>query len=235
MESQMQTILVPTDFTPVTDNAIAHAVKFSKLLNKGITLLHIIKKGSEFKEADENILAQADSIFSQFQIRPHTIVQEGSIFTTIGEISNMIGAELIIMGTHGIHGMQKITGSWALKVTVTTKAPVIVVQEPPKRDTIKRIVFPVDFKKENKQKIGWACFIARLYGSKILVFKSNFRDKGYLRAIFTNMFFTEKYFKNKEIDYEVVTAEAKKNFTDQTIEFGERIRRGRQATGCCRR
>jgi nucleotide-binding universal stress UspA family protein len=223
MDSQMNTIMVPTDFTEVADYAIAHAAKFAKLLNKGITLIHIIKKPSDFKDADDKIQAQADDLFRKFGIRPHTLIHEGSIFSTIGEVATLTGTELIVMGTHGIHGMQKITGSWALKVTVTSKAPVIIVQGLPKREEIRRIVFPVDFKKENKQKIGWACFIARLFDAKIFVLKPNFKDKGYLRALFTNMFFTEKYFKNKEVEYEIVVSELKGTFTEQIIEFSHRV------------
>jgi hypothetical protein len=36
------------------------------------------------------------------------------------------------------------------------------------------------------------------------------------------MRFTEKYFKNKEVDYEIFTAEPKTNFADQTIEFARK-------------
>jgi nucleotide-binding universal stress UspA family protein len=219
MESKKQIILVPTDFTPVAGYAIAHAAKFSKLLNKEITLLHILRKDDNREAAEQKIKAQAEETNKNFGVQTHTIVREGTIFSTIGEVSNELNAELVIMGTHGMHGMQKITGSWALKVTVTSKAPVIIVQEAPKRDKIERLVFPVDFKKENKEKIGWGCFIARLFNSKILVLKPTFKDKGFIMGILANMRFTEKYFKNKEVDYEIFTAEPKKNFADQTIEF----------------
>ena len=222
MDSQKQTILVPTDFTPVAGYAVAHAVKFSKILRKEITLLHIIRKDADLHEAEQKITAQAEETFVTYRVKPHTLIREGTIFSTIGEVANELNSDLVVMGTHGMHGIQKLTGSWALKVTVTSKAPMIIVQEPPKGDSISRIVFPVDFKKENKQKIGWACFIARLFNSKILVLKPTFKDRGFIRGIISNMMLTEKYFKNKEVDYEIFTAESKKNFADQTIEFARK-------------
>jgi nucleotide-binding universal stress UspA family protein len=222
MDSKKQTILVPTDFTPVADFAIAHAIKFSKILKKEITLLHIVKKDDNLEEAEKKIKAQAEETLNTYKIQPHIMVREGTIFSTIGEVSNELNAELVIMGTHGMVGMQKITGSWALKVAVKSKAPVIIVQEGPKGDTIDRLVFPVDFKKENKEKIGWGCFIARMFGSKILVLKPTFKDKGFIRGIINNMNFTEKYFKNKEVDYEIFTAEPKKDFAEQTVEFAQK-------------
>jgi nucleotide-binding universal stress UspA family protein len=222
MESLKQTILVPTDFTPVAEYALLHAVKFSKILNKEITLLHIIRKDADYGEAEQKINAQSENAFHTSKMKPHVIIREGSIFSTIGEVANELDASLVVMGTHGMHGMQKFTGSWALKVTVTSKAPMIIVQDPPKGDTISRLVFPLDFKKENKQKIGWACFIARQFNSKILVFKPTFKDRGFITGILSNVRFTEKYFKNKEVDYEVFTAEPRKDFADQTIEFARK-------------
>ena len=47
------------------------------------------------------------------------------------------------MGTHGMKGMQKLTGSWALKVIVKSKVPFIVVQDPPAdQERYHNIVFP---------------------------------------------------------------------------------------------
>lgn len=223
MEPQKQIILVPTDFTEIAGYALEHAVKYSKLLNKEITLLHIIKKDTEYLEAEERIKDEAAKASAKFGVIIHPMVQEGSIFTTIGEIANDLEASLIVMGTHGMHGIQKITGSWALKVTVKSKAPVIIVQEPPKREKIQRLVFPLDFKKENKEKIGWACFMAKIFNAKILVFKSKFKDKSFIRNILINFRFTEKYFKNHDVDYEVFIAEPKKNFAHQTIEFARKV------------
>jgi nucleotide-binding universal stress UspA family protein len=223
MDSQMQIILVPTDFTEIAGYALEHAVKYSKLLNKEITLLHIIKKDSEYLEAEARVNAEAKSAMDKFGVKVHAMIREGSIFSAIGEVSNELEASLIIMGTHGMHGLQKITGSWALKVTVTSKAPVIIVQEPPKREKIQRLVFPLDFKKENKEKIGWACLMARLFNAKILVYKSNFKDRGFIRNILINFRFTEKYFRNNDVDYEVFVAEPKKNFAHQTVEFARKV------------
>jgi nucleotide-binding universal stress UspA family protein len=223
MESPNQTILVPTDFTPVAEYAIEHAVKFSKLLNKEILLLHIIKKESEYLEATQTIQALAEATFKKTGLRPHVMVREGSIFSTIGEVSHEVNAELVIMGTHGMKGLQKVTGSWALKVIITSKAPFIVVQGSPKNEKLEKIVFPVDFKKETKEKIGWAGFIARLFGAKVYVYKSNFTDKSFVKETKRNLDFTEKFFKYKEVKYEIVTALPKKNFADQTIDYAHSI------------
>ena len=72
--------------------------------------------------------------------------------------------------------MQKLIGSWALKVIAGSKVPFIVVQSPPKTSGFEKIVFPLDFRKENKEKINWIYYIARLYNSKFFIIKSRSTD-----------------------------------------------------------
>lgn len=224
MDSQKQTILVPTDFTTTAEYAMQHAVIYSKWLHKDITLLNIIKKEAEYNDAEKQILQIAQELASKNAVTVHTVIREGSIFTAIGEVANELEAEMVIMGTHGRHGVQKFVGSWALKVIVSAKAPFIVVQQPPKKNTIDRIVFPVDFKKENKEKIGWAVYIAKLFNSKIFVLKKSYkRDKGYIIGTLKNIAFVERYFRNKDVRYEITQAEQKQDFAEQTVKFAEKL------------
>jgi nucleotide-binding universal stress UspA family protein len=67
----------------------------------------------------------------------------GTIFNTIGKYASDTDARMVIMGTHGIKGMQKLTGSWALKVIVKSKVPFLVVQDKPsEKRRFTDIVFP---------------------------------------------------------------------------------------------
>ncbi|MDP4207202.1 MAG: universal stress protein [Bacteroidota bacterium] len=222
MKLQQQTILVPTDFTPVAGYAIEHAVKFSKSLDKSVTLVHIIKKEIEQEEAELKMKLQADEILAKHDIKVETLIRHGSIFTTIGDVSNELDSFMVIMGTHGMRGLQFLTGSWALKVTVNSKSPILIVQDFPLHDTIKNIVFPVDFKRENKEKIGWACFIAKVFNAKISILKPNLKDRGFVRGILNNMMFTERYFIHKEVEYEITSAKPHENFGKQTVEFAQK-------------
>lgn len=233
MDSQKHTILVPTDFTNVSDYALEYAVLFAKKLAKEITLLHIIKKDANYQEAEKQIESQADAILQRHGIKPSTIIREGSIFTAIGEVSNELNTEMVIMGTHGRKGVQKFTGMWALKVIVKAKAPFLVVHDFPKKETIDKIVFPVDFKKENIEKIRLASHIAKVFNSKIYIYKASakvkflwfirFNDKGFLKSIFFNMNASEKYFKSNDIPYEIAQARPDKNFSDEIVNYSTEL------------
>ena len=87
-------------------------------------------------------------------------ISKGSIFTAIAEYANEKDASLVVMGTHGMKGMQKLTGSWALKVIVKSKVPFIVVQDPPqtRKDIIilfSLLISEVRIRKRSRWQFSW--------------------------------------------------------------------------------
>jgi len=229
MENLSKPILIPTDFTVVAQYAIEMAVPFARLTNSEIVLVHIVKKASETPEAKAQVELEADKAARDFGVPVKGIVREGTIFTTIGETVTELDASLVVMGTHGIRGMQKLTGSWALKVIVTSKVPIIVVQSTPKKMTVDRIAFPVDYKRENREKIGWAYYVAKLFNSKVFIFSArpstlfSKKDKKLDQAIKTNLSFTEKFLKSKNVNYEVAMAKGSESFAKESLHYAEEI------------
>ena len=127
------------------------------------------------------------------------------------------------MGTHGMKGMQKLTGSWALKVIVKSKVPFIVVQDPPAdQERYHNIVFPVDFRGENKEKIKMAIFMGKYFDSKVHMLVSVSADKNILRKTKTNLNFAVKYLIQNNIDYEIHDM-PKGKIAEQTIDFAQKI------------
>jgi hypothetical protein len=156
-------------------------------------------------------------------VKTSAMVPVGNIFTTISDTADEIHAELVIMGTHGRKGMQKLLGSWALKVIASSKIPFIVVQEGPTSNGFKKIVFPLDFRSENKEKIQWIYYIARLYNSMVYVIKEKVADRKFRKGIHSNLLFTEKFLRSNNIVYEIHSSAGKKDFTTETLDFAERI------------
>ncbi|MCK7537541.1 MAG: universal stress protein [Marinilabiliales bacterium] len=222
MDKEERTILIPWDFTPVAEYALLHGFKIAKGIgSKKIALIHITKKDKENEEALVRLEKVAKEFAAKSNLIIDPIVKEGSIFTTIGEVAAEINAELVIMGTHGLHGMQKLTGSWALKVIVSSKVPFVVVQEPPKDNPMKDIVFPIDFKWENKEKLNWASYFYNYFSPKFHIIKPNTTDVGFINKIKANITFARKFMDEKGIAYEIYTAEGKKNFAIETIDFAK--------------
>jgi len=218
-------IIVPWDFTDIAANALAHAVKMAKILDNTITLLHIVKKEKEIEEAQQRLDQVAAESYERNKIPINSVVKEGSIFTTIGEYTQQFeDINLVIMGTHGMKGMQKLTGSWALKVIVSSYAPFIVVQDPPTdKATFDKIVFPVNFKTENREKLIWAIYFGKIFKAKIHFIKQEVSDKNLLKKVTLNLNFARKYLSKYNVDYEISTAEKSSNFAQGTINFAKDI------------
>jgi nucleotide-binding universal stress UspA family protein len=218
-------IIVPWDFTEKAENALAHAVKMAKVLDNSITLLHIVKKDKEIEEASTKLNEIAAQSAEKFGVSINTIVKEGSIFTTIGEYTKENeDINLVIMGTHGMKGMQKLTGSWALKVIVSCYAPFIVVQDPPtEKVSYDKIVFPVNFKTENREKLIWAIYFGKIFKAKIHFIKQEVSDNNLVKKVNQNLTFARKYLSKYNVEYEIDTASKSGDFAENTINYAKEI------------
>ena len=224
MVNENHNILIPWDFTPVAEYALQHAFKFAeKAKSKKIVLVHIIKNDKDYDEAFTKLEQIASDYRGKNGLEIEAIVRKGNIFTTIGEVASDVEAELVIMGTHGLRGMQKLTGSWALKVIVSSKVPFVVVQEPPNETDFKDIVFPIDFKKENKEKLNWVSYFYKYFTPKFHIIKPNTTDVGFIKKTRANIAFARKYMDNKSAEYEIITVDGKKSFPVEIMEFAKSI------------
>ncbi|HON19381.1 MAG TPA: universal stress protein [Salinivirgaceae bacterium] len=218
-------IVVTWDFTEVSEYAALHAIKMANHLKCNIVLLHIIKKDSDKELAEEQLQIKANEIQNNTKIPTAFKVIKGDIFHSIGDYTsddeNQVN--MVIMGTHGIRGMQKITGSWALKVIASSTVPFLVVQDKPSEKKLTDIVFPLDFKAENKEKLVWAIYLAQYFTLKIHIFKELNDDDYYQKKINNNLLFAKKYLTKYNIDFEIHTAAQKGNFEKQLIDFAEEI------------
>ncbi|MBN2173027.1 MAG: universal stress protein [Bacteroidales bacterium] len=214
-------ILVPTDFSEVCNNAMNQAVEAAKFLKNKIALLHVIdkntkaqlKKDNEGADTIDIKLSQiAEEIRSQHKVEVMTISREGDIFTTIGEVAKDIDANLMYLGTHGKVGMQKLTGSFALKVVTNSPVPVIVVQKRPFEQGYKKIVLPITSDAGPWEKTKWATFIAKNFEAEIHVYQLDIPELKETISIITN------HFDKENVKYKTIKSSGG-NFSKQVIDY----------------
>ncbi len=218
-------ILVPWDFTEKAEVTLAHALKMAQVLDNTLILMHIVKKDKDVEENQQKLQKIADEHSKKHNILIEVVVKVGTIFTTIGEYTkDNEDLNIVIMGTHGMKGMQKITGSWALKVITSSHVPFIVVQDEPSDKTMyDKIVFPIDFKSENREKLIWAIYFGKIFKAKIYFIKQEVSDSNLLKKINQNLTFAKKYLKQYDVDFEIDTAEKSNNFAQTTINYAQKI------------
>lgn len=219
-------ILIPWDFSQVAEYALQHAVRIAKLTDGDLVLLHIVKKAREEAATKAKLDAIADETESKYNIRPAVEIREGSIFKVISETANDLNAKLLVMGTHGMKGMQKFTGSWALKVIAGSKAPFLVVQAPPENEQFDNIVFPVNFRVEDKEKLKWVNYLAQYFRTKLHVVYQEVTDLDLKQKIVANLRFAKRYFDERKIDYEIVSLRGDDSLAEETIEYTKEVNAG---------
>jgi nucleotide-binding universal stress UspA family protein len=226
MEEHQKPIVVPWDFTPVAEHALAHAVKISRMVGNEICLLHIVDSGIKpAVEGEKRVLLKhvADENSKKYNMTIVSDISKGSIFSAIADFVNDKDASVVVMGTHGMKGMQKLTGSWALKVIVKSKVPFIVVQDPPAdQERYHNIVFPVDFRKENKEKTKMAIFMGKYFDSKMHILVTTAYDKNLIKKTKINLNFAIRYLIQNNIEYQIHEI-PKGNFAQQTLDFAQKI------------
>ena len=221
MDAKMNNIiLVPTDFSEVCDNAMSQAVEAAKYLKYKIVLLHIIdknskaqlkKEGQDTSTIDKKLEGYADDIRNK-KVEVDTIAKEGDIFYTIGEVARDIGANLLYLGTHGKVGMQKLTGSFALKVVTSSPVPVVVVQKRPFSQGYQKIVLPITSDAGPWEKTKWASFIAKNFDAEIHVYQLDSPELKEAVEIITN------HFDKNDVRYKVIKSDGA-HFSKQVVDY----------------
>lgn len=185
------------DFTKESEVALNHATLIAGQTGNEVQLLHVINKETRarLKKTDSDVeslinmlkeIAEKNELETKVPTSYKAI--EGSIFTSISEYADELKAALMILGTHGVTGMQHVVGAHSLRVIFSSNVPVIVVQ---KRKSeyhgYKRIVLPIDYSKYGKNKIDHAVAMAKYFKAEIILIKSNTEEPALLDIVNANL------------------------------------------------
>lgn len=222
---QTKKILVPTDFTKVSETALSHAVKVAETIKAEIHVVHVIGNKKQAEDAQLKLEALKERAKEEYKVDLHTNFRIGSIFDDIDEYSVEIGATLIIMGSHGARGMQFLSGSRALRIVTESAIPFIIVQE---RDIDKngydRIVVPLDLHKETKQKLSLAAAMARYFDAMVYLVSPNESDEFLKNQLERNIKYAVNYFQERDVKVESKILENKSSgFVKDLINYADSI------------
>jgi nucleotide-binding universal stress UspA family protein len=142
---KINNILCPVDFSKVSSKVASFSQSLAQNLNAGVYVLNVVPSydqfpyfgmlPNEFQEFLDEALADAEQAIETF-IRENFIIKNVSGKVLSGYTAEVIlnfaaaeGIDLIIMGTHGRRGVNKIVfGSTAEKVVKSSRVPVLTVR-----------------------------------------------------------------------------------------------------------
>jgi nucleotide-binding universal stress UspA family protein len=121
----MDTILVLTDFSPTTDNALNYAIRLAETTGAGIILLNL-------QTPSENLQAEYDMRLK----RNHTpvaielLMQSGSAEEVISRVSEEKQADLIIVGMkEGANFEETMLGANAMDTIRNSATPFLIIPD----------------------------------------------------------------------------------------------------------
>ncbi len=218
-------ILVPIDFTKVSETALEHALVVAKTIDAEIHIIHIIGQKALINEARLKLQAWKERTLDERGVNIQVHVRIGNIFEDIDKAATELDASLIIMGTHGLRGMQFITGGRALRIVTESSIPFIVVQERTIRPHgYHKLVVPMDLHKETKQKLSLVADIAEYFGAKVHLVSPGETDEFLKNKLDRNIIFAGQYLEEKHIPYEVHITESKSDgFVKHLLKYSAAI------------
>ena len=233
-------ILVPIGFSEQSIVALGQALNLAKIKNSDIVLLSVIKEQSIMQSlfSDDNsdqlklkVKEKLDAIAlehsKEYAINIDTMVAKGKIYEQINKVSDMISADLIIMGTNGSQGRSsKVIGSNAEKVVRLSKCPVITIKGKDHRVGCDNIILPIDLENETKQKVTYALEYARYWNATIRVTSVVLRDNQEVREKLTKNINQVKEFIVKagvKCTAELIEGEKKQTLGDFVFEYEKRF------------
>jgi nucleotide-binding universal stress UspA family protein len=216
--------LVPTDFSKVADCALNHAAMVSKATEASIKLVHVVSKKEALKEARVKLDKVRKQALKDYEIDVETIARVGTIYEDIGDLAEELQATMVVMGTHGLKGMQFITGGRALKIVTSAKTPFIIVQQKEIAENgYDDIVVPLDLKKETKQKLSLVADMAKYFDSRVHIIVPSESDEFLKNKISRNLNNAESFFEEMGIPYSSRVSPGKEDFDDEIIDFATEI------------
>lgn len=134
-------ILVPTDGSPGMDDVIEHAQSLAEVHDGTIHGLYVVETASlaelpietswdglqaSLRQEGENALDEIDNKVTEVPVE--TAMRQGSPAKDIVEYADEEGCDVIIMGTHGRSGVDRLLlGSVAERVVRSADTPVLTI------------------------------------------------------------------------------------------------------------
>ena len=159
----MKKILVPTDFSPVADNAIRHAIGIAAAFDSELILYHTytfdrfnydLDSSEDQQPLTKKLERKMNLTERKFRkeitekgLSVRTIVERGDMLSLFKRKVKAHGISLIVMGSKGATGLKKVIfGSVAARAMESAKVPVLVVPPQYAYRPLQHIILAMDDK-----------------------------------------------------------------------------------------
>jgi nucleotide-binding universal stress UspA family protein len=161
MNIQIDSVLIPTDFSELSESALKVGIAIAKRQNAEVTLLHIIDRFSLYPPAEvfssdtkvpqdiiqtmeKKLIELTKEVQKESGIRVKGKILEGNPSDIICRLAYEENISLIVTGTHGTSGSREFyIGSEAIRVVKKANCPVLTIPGNWQKTDFEKILFPV--------------------------------------------------------------------------------------------
>ncbi len=227
-------IVVGTDFSENSINALKHATSIAYKAKCDITLVWVETPGttlglmaeniSDYRKIAEDRLAEIVSDCKNLMPSEHAIIpkiRQGRPASELAKEAEESGAMMIVVGSHGISGYQEsYIGNNAYRTVMHAKCPVLTIQHYVNiSKALTDMVLVIDATHSTLHKLSFAIRIAKLFTAKIQILglytSSHLEIQKQVNA---NVNAAEKYIREANVRYSTTIRESF-NIVSTTIRF----------------
>jgi nucleotide-binding universal stress UspA family protein len=230
----MKKIIVPLDFSDESLTGLNMAMMLADKASANIQMVHVIGKitdtaDNELPEMEyKNVKMKFEGILQKYKMKSNSAlsytITEGKIFKEITGLAEKSEDSIIVLSTHGASGFEELfIGGNAYKITSHSKNPVITVRRGKIPTNIEKIVLPLDFTFQTREKVPYTVELAKMFGSEIhllTISLSKIKSTGKKLLQYTQQ--VASYLETHKIPYTVEYLHGS-NLTDLTLDYARSI------------
>jgi len=227
----MKQIIVPLDFSEESMNGLELAVMISTKTKASIQMVYVMKGASDFPHASQEeeqryVKSRFNELLSKYEHRMPGgseltfIMKKGKIYDEVVGQAESFEDSVISVSTHGASGFEEFfIGSNALKIITASERPVFAIRHGVMPKSFKKILLPIDYTQETRQKVPYTNEVAKIFDSQVHVLSvSTVKDTQLQQKLkaYTNQ--VSEYFQENGIE-SVVSGRQGDNVSDMIVDY----------------
>jgi hypothetical protein len=166
---ELQTFLVPYDFTEQTDASLQYALDITREEKGVILLAHFIESAEQLIPTYQKLNAKLNNLDPADAKRIQLKVEITQLSEGINILLEKYEVHGVILGKHENSIWENITGSKAMSLVETTESPFIIIQNKIVKTPINNILLTLNHERESLQATQMVASLAKLHDATVYI------------------------------------------------------------------
>ncbi len=241
MDVKIKSILIPTDFSELSESALLVGLAIARRQNAEITLLHVLDRFSYLQpneaflasiQFNEEIKLKIDEKFrnligeiEETGLNVKSKILEGTPSSCICQFAHDGNFSMVVMGTYGTSGLSEFSfGSEAFRVVKYASCPVLTVPGNWHKIDFEKVLFPIRLHTKALEKYTFARSIIEKNNSELILLAlvdKNKPDNLKEILLLTDQFRSQLY--NENVTFQTLLCPCE-NFPEKVVNTADELK-----------